>query len=291
MPSQGQAHRTLGRPSGHRRALLRNLVTSLIEHESITTTYARAKEAQPLLEKMITAAKINTNATRARMYSFVFSPKLSIDRLVNEFAPRYADRTGGYTRLLHLEPRAKDSAPMAVLEMVGGPKDLRLYMTAKAIARAETKGVPFEDKPTKLNYQKITENMPNGAQVLREKVELMKKIYFSNTPAKKAELEEKRRASLKGQMVGKQRAFERSLKQADPKFRAERAQERKRAELRKARREEAERNREINLKKKAELEEYVKLAPQRRAERRRKWLEYVLREEGHEAWLEKSKWT
>ncbi|KAK9448867.1 mitochondrial 54S ribosomal protein bL17m [Limtongia smithiae] len=178
MPSQGSAHRTLSRPSGHRRALLRNLVTSLIEHDSITTTYARAKEAQPLVEKLITAAKENTNATQHITYGFVFQPKVSMPKLYDVLAKRYETRTGGYSRVLHLEPRQWDSAPMAVLELVDGKKDLRLYLTAKAVARAETAGQKL-DKATALNVKKIIAGSPEGNQVLREKVELMKTAFFS----------------------------------------------------------------------------------------------------------------
>ncbi|KAK9454251.1 ribosomal protein L17 [Dipodascopsis uninucleata] len=178
MPSQGQAHRTLGRSSAHRRALLRNLVTSVIEHESITTTFARAKEAQPLVEKMITEAKENTNASRSSIYGFVFRPEVSVNKLLNVLAPRYKSRNGGYTRILHLEPRGWDAAPMAVLELVDGPRDLRFYLTAKAIARAESEG-RSPDPITKLNQSKVTAKEPNGMSLLREKVELFKKLFYS----------------------------------------------------------------------------------------------------------------
>ncbi|KAK9363725.1 ribosomal protein L17 [Lipomyces starkeyi] len=179
MPSQGQAHRTLGRASGPRRALLRQLVTSLIEHDSITTTYARAKETQPLIEKLITHAKDGTVTGRKSIYGFVFNPALSMKKLYDELAVRYNDRTGGYTRLLHLEPRDRDAAPMAVLELLGGPKDLRLYLTAKAIAHAEVSGKTKLDRATALNMRKIEANMQDGKQLLREKVELMKRVYHS----------------------------------------------------------------------------------------------------------------
>ncbi|KAK9368783.1 ribosomal protein L17 [Lipomyces kononenkoae] len=179
MPSQGQAHRTLGRASGPRRALLRQLVTSLIEHDSITTTFARAKETQPLIEKLITHAKDGTVSGRKHIYGFVFNPELSMKKLYDELAVRYKERTGGYTRMLHLEPRDRDAAPMAVLELLGGQKDLRLYLTAKAIARAEVAGKTKLDMATALNKRKIEANMENGEQLLREKVELMKQIYHS----------------------------------------------------------------------------------------------------------------
>ncbi|KAJ8100454.1 ribosomal protein L17 [Lipomyces tetrasporus] len=186
MPSQGQAHRTLGRASGPRRALLRQLVTSLIEHDSITTTYARAKETQPLIEKLITHAKDGTTSGRKSVYGFVFNPALSMKKLYDDLALRYRGRTGGYTRLLHLEPRDRDAAPMAVLEFVGGPKDLRLYLTAKAIARAEVLGKTKLDMATALNKRNIEEKMQNGKELLGEKIELMKRVYHSGRSSQDA---------------------------------------------------------------------------------------------------------
>ncbi|KAK9475811.1 ribosomal protein L17 [Lipomyces japonicus] len=177
MPSQGQVHRTLGRSSAHRRALLRNLVSSVIEHESITTTYARAKEAQPLVEQLITSAKYGNSQGRSKIYGFVFKPEVTMARLYDELAPRYQTRTGGFTRLLHLEPRSYDAAPMAVLELIDGPKDLRFYLTAKAIARAQVEGLKL-DRATQFNKKKI-EKDEGRAEALTQKVELFKQVFFT----------------------------------------------------------------------------------------------------------------
>ncbi|KAK9466235.1 ribosomal protein L17 [Lipomyces arxii] len=176
MPSQGQAHRTLGRKSGPRKMLLRQLVTSVIEHESITTTYARAKEAQPLVEKMITHSKQNTRQDLGAIAGFVFNVSYSLKKLRDVLAPRYKNRQGGYTRVLHLEPRGRDAAPMAVLELVDGKKDLRLYLTAKAIARSIHDNIPL-DKTTLANKAKYM-STPEGAQLLQEKTELLQKVFY-----------------------------------------------------------------------------------------------------------------
>jgi large subunit ribosomal protein L17 len=111
------AGRRLSRSSGHRKALYRNLVTDLLRHEKIVTTEAKAREAGPLAEKMITLGKQGTLHARRQALAFVIDKKV-VDKVFGEFGPRYADRPGGYTRLTKLGPRLGDGAPMAQLELV-----------------------------------------------------------------------------------------------------------------------------------------------------------------------------
>src|SRR4030042_2671979 len=95
------AGRKLGRPIGHRLALYRNLVADLFRHDKIVTTEAKAKEIRGLAEKMITMGKENTLASRRRALAFI-TDKAVIDKIFTEIAPRYKERSGGYTRLLKL---------------------------------------------------------------------------------------------------------------------------------------------------------------------------------------------
>jgi len=111
------AGRKLGRPTEHRWALYRNQVTALLEHEKIITTEAKAKEVHSLAEKMITLAKDGSLASRREALAFITDKKV-VDKLFAEIAPGYADRSGGYTRLLKLGPRPGDSAPMVQIELV-----------------------------------------------------------------------------------------------------------------------------------------------------------------------------
>lgn len=111
------AGRRLGRDSAHRRALLRNLVTDMLRYEAITTTEAKAKEARSLAEKMITLAKEGSLHSRRQALAFVYDDKV-VRKLFDEFAARYRDRPGGYTRILHLERRQGDGASMVRLELV-----------------------------------------------------------------------------------------------------------------------------------------------------------------------------
>lgn len=109
--------RKLGRPAAHRWSLYRNLVTDLLNHEKISTTLAKAKEAKGLADKMITLGKEGSLASRRRALAFIYDEKV-VEKVFSVYAPRYKTRPGGYTRLLKLGPREGDRAPMALLEMV-----------------------------------------------------------------------------------------------------------------------------------------------------------------------------
>lgn len=111
------AGRKLSRPTAHRWALYRNLVADLFRYEKIITTEAKAKEVRGLAEKMITLGKEGSLSSRRRALAFVTDKKL-VDKIFNQLAPRYAERPGGYTRLVKLGPRLGDGAPTAQLEMV-----------------------------------------------------------------------------------------------------------------------------------------------------------------------------
>lgn len=112
--------RKLNRPTGHRNALLRNLVKDLFSHESIRTTEPKAKEARRAAEKIITLGKQGGVAARRQAISFLNDKDIAA-RVFDEIAPRFAGRNGGYTRILKLGPRPGDGAPMARLELL--PKE------------------------------------------------------------------------------------------------------------------------------------------------------------------------
>jgi len=110
--------RKLGRTTAHRTAMLRNLVTSFLEKERVRTTLAKAKEARPLAEKMITLAKGGTLHDRRRALSFV-RKESAVKKLFETLGPRFSERPGGYSRIVKLSPRPGDGAAMAMLELVG----------------------------------------------------------------------------------------------------------------------------------------------------------------------------
>lgn len=108
----------LGRNPAHRRATLRNLVTNVIEKERITTTVGRAKAARPVVEKIITLGKGDSLHTRRQAASYLLSPNAT-RKLFEDIAPRFADRSGGYTRIIHAGFRIGDGAQLAILELLG----------------------------------------------------------------------------------------------------------------------------------------------------------------------------
>lgn len=111
------AGRKLGRNASHRKALFRNMVTSLFEHERIRTTDAKAKEVRRVAEKLITLGKRGDLHARRQVLSYVRS-KAVVAKLFDDLAPRYAQRPGGYTRIVKLGFRRGDAAPVSVLELV-----------------------------------------------------------------------------------------------------------------------------------------------------------------------------
>jgi len=110
--------RKLGRTSEHRKAMLRNMVTSLFEHERIVTTVPKAKEARRVADKMITLAKRGDLHARRQAHSYIQSKDV-VAKLFDEIQGQYVDRNGGYTRIIQTGRRNGDAAPMAILELVG----------------------------------------------------------------------------------------------------------------------------------------------------------------------------
>lgn len=109
--------RKLGRPTDQRIALLRNMTTSLLENGKVETTLTRAKEVQKLADKMVTLGKSNTLHTKRQALGFITKRDV-VSKLFDEIAPKYAERNGGYTRIIKIGPRRGDAAEMAVLELV-----------------------------------------------------------------------------------------------------------------------------------------------------------------------------
>jgi large subunit ribosomal protein L17 len=135
----------LGRSQAHRDALLANQVCSLIIHQRIRTTLAKAKAARPLAEKMVTLGKKGTLHARRTAAAYLHQPS-AVKKLFEEIAPRSATRAGGYTRIIKLGPRKSDSAPMAVLEWVDtAPVEAAAEPAAEAKAKPAKKPAAKKD--------------------------------------------------------------------------------------------------------------------------------------------------
>ena len=109
--------RKLGRPTDQRMAMLRNMVTSLLENGKIETTVTRAKEVRSLAEKMITLGKTNTLHSRRQALAFITKESV-VTKVFEELAPKYAERNGGYTRIVKIGNRKGDNAPVSIIEFV-----------------------------------------------------------------------------------------------------------------------------------------------------------------------------
>jgi large subunit ribosomal protein L17 len=109
--------RKLGRTSDQRKAMLRAMTTYLLENGKIETTFTRAKEVQPIAEKMVTLGKKKTLASYRQALAYITKEDVA-KKLFDEVAPKYADRNGGYTRVTRLGPRRGDAAEMAIIELI-----------------------------------------------------------------------------------------------------------------------------------------------------------------------------
>jgi large subunit ribosomal protein L17 len=112
--------RQLSRNAPHRRAMLRNMAASLLRHETIKTTLPKAKELRRVVEPLITLAKIDSEAHRRLALARLRDTEVVV-KLFGDLGPRFKARPGGYTRILHMMPRAGDAAPMALMQLVDGP--------------------------------------------------------------------------------------------------------------------------------------------------------------------------
>jgi len=122
MTHRAAGRHKLSRPTDHRLAMLRNQVTDLLRHEKIVTTEAKAREVRGIAERMITWGKLGSLHARRQVLRIV-SDKETVRKLFDDLGPRFADRAGGYTRIVRLGPRRGDAARMAQLELVGGEEE------------------------------------------------------------------------------------------------------------------------------------------------------------------------
>jgi len=125
--------RQLSRNSSHRKAMFRNMASSLFQHEVIKTTVPKAKELRRVVEPLLTRAKVDTLANRRVVFDRI-SDRDMVTKLFNELGPRFKDRPGGYLRILKCGFRAGDNAPMAIVELLDRPADAADASTAKEAA-------------------------------------------------------------------------------------------------------------------------------------------------------------
>ena len=134
------AHRKLSRNSSHRRSMLRNLVTDFLDHGRLMTTLPKAKEVRPLAEKMITLGKRDSLHARRQLQSYLMREPVA-KKVFDTIAPRFADRKGGYSRIIKLGNRKGDGADLAIIELLGSELEVKKAEKAeKAKEKAEKAG-------------------------------------------------------------------------------------------------------------------------------------------------------
>jgi large subunit ribosomal protein L17 len=133
--------RQLSRNSPHRHAMLRNMAASLLRHETIRTTLPKAKELRRVVEPLITLAKVDSEAHRRLALARLRDTEVVV-KLFGDLGPRFKARPGGYTRILHMMPRAGDAAPMALMQLVDGPATADAAKEEPAKAKRARKKAP-----------------------------------------------------------------------------------------------------------------------------------------------------
>ena len=188
----GYANRKLGRTSGHRAAMFRNQLASLIDSERIVTTLPKAKELRPQIEKLITLAKIDSQHTR-RLAARQIGDDEIVRKLFEIIGPRFSTRPGGYTRILKLGARRGDAAEMAILELVerSAEKTEAKAKTETPAAKAPAKKAKAEPKPKVEEPEEAEEEKP------KKKAAPAKKAPAKKAAAKKKEDEPKKKAAPK----------------------------------------------------------------------------------------------
>lgn len=164
-----RAGKKLGRNASHRRAVLRNLVTSLFRHEEISTTYAKAKALRPVAEKMISLARRGDLHARRQALSYIMDKSVT-HRLFDQLKDRFSDRQGGYTRILKTGNRAGDNAPLAIIQLL-------LVQEKKSAEKAsKRRRLTEKEAPAKaLEKETTSEATAKASEDKQEEVEKPKK--------------------------------------------------------------------------------------------------------------------
>src|SRR5207244_12514461 len=138
-------HRKLSRNTSHRRALLRNLVTDLLDHGRLMTTLPKAKEVRPLAEKMISLGKRDNLPARRQLYAYLLREAVA-KKVFETIAPRFSDRKGGYSRIIKLGNRKGDGADLAIIELLGSELEVKKAEKAETANEKQSKKADKDEK-------------------------------------------------------------------------------------------------------------------------------------------------
>ncbi|KAK3834526.1 MAG: ribosomal protein L17 [Linnemannia gamsii] len=196
----GKHFRRLNRTMSHRKSMLRNLVTQLIQHDRIKTTLPKAQELKAIADQMITLGKRGDLHAKVQAASYLREHETTLPKLFGPLAERFKNRKGGYTRIHKMGNRFGDNAPVAVIELIDGPGDLKNQILFKALARQESAKSGSIKEIVEINKEKLTttEGLKNKAIVRHiPKVLASNKWELADLERKVAEM------SIQGNKAGK----------------------------------------------------------------------------------------
>jgi large subunit ribosomal protein L17 len=189
--------RQLSRNAPHRHALLRSLSVALLRHETIRTTVPKAKELRRVVEPLITLGKEDSEANRRLAFSRLRDSEI-VAKLFDTIGPRFKARPGGYTRILHMAPRAGDNAPMALMQLVerSAPEAVEPAPEDKKAKKAEKVAAPSkEEKKAKSDAKKAREKAAKEAKASKAAAKKAAKKTTGTTVKKKKAAPKKKKAS------------------------------------------------------------------------------------------------
>jgi large subunit ribosomal protein L17 len=202
-----KAGKRLGVTTAHRKAMMRNLVTALLEHGEIKTTVTRAKEMRKYFDKMIGLGKKADLHARRQALSFIKS-KDAVSKLFDEYGPLYADRNGGYTRIFKIARRLGDNAQMALIQMVDLQEEPKVEEKASK-ERIEEIKEELQEETTDQKAEAFEETTDQKAEALEEatdqKAEALEETEAAEEPAEKEEAVEEKAQEDQSSEVGKEK--------------------------------------------------------------------------------------
>ncbi|KAF9101094.1 hypothetical protein BGX29_006005 [Mortierella sp. GBA35] len=176
----GKHFRRLNRTMSHRKSMLRNLATQLIQHDRIKTTLPKAQELKAIADQMITLGKRGDLHAKVQAASYLREHETTLPKLFGPLAERFKSRKGGYTRIHKLGNRFGDNAPVAVIELIDGPGDLKNQILFKALARQESAKSGSIKEIVEANMEKLTISTKEGGLKNKAIVRHVPKVLKSN---------------------------------------------------------------------------------------------------------------
>jgi large subunit ribosomal protein L17 len=204
--------RQLSRNAPHRQAMLRNMAASLLRHETIRTTLPKAKELRRVVEPLITLGKDDTDANRRLAFSRLRDPEVVV-KLFETLGPRFKERPGGYTRILRMDPRPGDAAPMALMQLLDQPEPAAEEAAPAEEGAAKKKAAKKKAGPKRISKKAVK----SEAEKAEKKAKAESRAAAKAEKAEKAKTQATRKAAAKKAAAPKKKAAAKKKKAAAKK--------------------------------------------------------------------------